>query len=48
MQVKETVSGVEDEDEVVEAVGEADEVADGAVEEVCEATEVVDVAVEKV
>ena len=47
MQVKETVSGVEDEDEMVEAVGEADEVADGAVEEVCEATEAVDIEVEE-
>ena len=48
MQVKETVDGVEDEVERVEAVGEADEVDDGAVEEVCEATEAVDVAVEEV
>ena len=48
MQVKETVDGVEDGVEVIEAVGEADEVADGAVGEVCEATEVVDVAVGEV
>ena len=46
--MKETADGVEDEVEMIEAVGGADEVAGEAVEEVCEATEAVDVTVEEV